>query len=226
MKRIIFILLFFYNMNVKAKDTIYYVFDPMCGWCYGFSHVIQEAAKAYENDFEFVVISGGMVVGEREGPIGDFADYILGVYKRLEETTGVKVGEPYLQKLRDKSLYSSSVVPSIAMKVFEEFKPNKMVEFAGAIQKAMFVDGLDLRSDEVYKKLVQPYGIDTTVFLNKLHSDEYRKKAFDGFKQSAQLGVQGFPAVLAQKNGKYYRISNGFVDKKQLFATLTKLKEM
>jgi putative protein-disulfide isomerase len=90
MKRYIFIIFLSISLpiqakNMQAKDTIFYVFDPMCGWCFGFSGVIKQAAKDYQNDFEFVAISGGMVVGEREGPIGDFADYILGAYKRVEE---------------------------------------------------------------------------------------------------------------------------------------------
>lgn len=42
-KGIIFILLLLTTMFTKAQDTILYVFDPMCGWCYGFSDVIKKS---------------------------------------------------------------------------------------------------------------------------------------------------------------------------------------
>ena len=211
---------------MQAKDTIFYVFDPMCGWCFGFSGVIKQAAKDYQNHFEFVAISGGMVVGEREGPIGDFADYILGAYKRVEETAGVKFGEPYLDQLKTKTLYSSSVVPSIALAVFREFLPTKTVEFAGSLQEALFEQGKDLREDSVYLEMIKPYGINPQLFLERLHLASYKEKAFAGFQQSANFGVQGFPAILALRQGKYYNLANGYTDKKQLYAVLDKLKKM
>jgi protein-disulfide isomerase-like protein with CxxC motif len=38
--------------------------------------------------------------------------------------------------------------------------------------------------------------------------------------------VQGFPAILALRQGKYYNLANGYTDKKQLYAVLDKLKKM
>jgi putative protein-disulfide isomerase len=231
MKRLFFIIFLSLSLhmqanNMQAKDTIYYVFDPMCGWCFGFSGVIKQAAKDYQNDFEFVAISGGMVVGEREGPIGDFADYILGAYKRVEDMAGVKFGEPYLAQLKTKTLYSSSVVPSIALAVFREFLPSRTIEFAGSLQDAMFVHGKDLRDDSVYVEMVKPYGIDPNIFIEKLHEASYKEKAFEGFQQSANFGVQGFPAVLGNRKGKYYNLTNGYSSKKELYAVLDKLKTL
>jgi putative protein-disulfide isomerase len=82
------------------KDRIIYVFDPMCGWCFGFGKVMTEFEATYKDSIDFDVISGGMVVGEREGPVGDFADYILGAYTRVEEYSGMKFGQPYLDQLK------------------------------------------------------------------------------------------------------------------------------
>lgn len=210
----------------QTKDTIIYVYDPMCGWCYGFSGHIRKAADTYAKDFEFEIISGGMVIGEREGPIGDFADYILGAYPRVEEYSGAKFGEPYLNQLKDKSLYSSSMVPSVALEVFKSFKPQEAIQFAAEMQKAYFSEGLDLRSDAVYQKLAKQFGIDETEFLKRLHSIEYKALAEKGFQQSAQLGVQGYPAVLAIKNGKYYALTRGFTTYDELAKLFEKLKTL
>ncbi|MBC7384309.1 MAG: DsbA family protein [Bacteroidia bacterium] len=211
---------------MQAKTKIIYVFDPMCGWCYGFSAVIQKAAQKYAGEFDFEIISGGMVVGEREGPVGDFADYILSAYKRVEEASGVIFGEAYLAQLKTKQLYSSSVKPAIAIEVFKNFHPLQAITFAAALQKAYFMDGLDLSKDEVYKALIKPYGINETIFLKSLNDDAMRKKTYDGFKQAANLGVNGYPAVMAFKNGKYYALTNGFTDYETLEKSLEKIKNL
>jgi putative protein-disulfide isomerase len=53
-----------------------YFYDALCGWCYGFSPVMQKTAEVYQDQFEFQVVSGGMISGSRIGPIGTVAPYI------------------------------------------------------------------------------------------------------------------------------------------------------
>lgn len=198
--------------NNPNKSKIIYVFDPMCGWCYGFSKVMDQYENQHKNKYDFEVISGGMVVGEREGPIGDFADYILSAYKRVEEYSGITYGEPYLAKLRDKSLWSSSVMPSIAIETFKRFEPSHVVEFSSAVQRAYFYEGKDLRNTAVYTELIKPYNINSEAFLTLLQSEEMRLEATRGYQTAANFGVTGYPAVILQHKGKYYMVAKGFTD--------------
>lgn len=200
------------------KDRIIYVFDPMCGWCFGFGKVMEEFEAKHKDSLDFDIISGGMVVGEREGPVGDFADYILGAYKRVEELSGATFGKPYLDQLKTKTLWSSSVQPSIALETFKTFEPEQAVEFAYSIQKAYFADGKDLREESVYKDLIKPYSINENDFITRLNSEEMKKAANDGFQTSANWGVTGFPAVIMVHNNKYYAVARGYTD----IETLTK----
>ncbi len=204
------------NPTRMDKPTIIYVFDPMCGWCYGFSKVMDRFVVEYKDSFDFEIISGGMVVGEREGPIGDFADYVLTAYKRAEEYSGIKFGEPYLAQLRTKKLWTSSVTPSIAIETFKTFNPTYSIEFASAVQRAHFLEGKDLRKDDVYIPLIEKYGINTKAFTSKMHTDEMKLAAERGFKQSSDFGVTGFPCVIIHVNGKYYALTRGFTDYESL----------
>lgn len=54
-----------------------YVYDALCGWCYGFSPIIKQFYKKHKNHFDSIqVVSGGMIRGERIGAIGEVAPYI------------------------------------------------------------------------------------------------------------------------------------------------------
>ena len=42
-----------------------YLFDPLCGWCYGMSPVIQRVRQEFAGRVEVSVLCGGMVTGEQ-----------------------------------------------------------------------------------------------------------------------------------------------------------------
>jgi len=41
------------------KVKLIYYFDALCGWCFGFSPVISQLEKEFEDRLNFEVISGG-----------------------------------------------------------------------------------------------------------------------------------------------------------------------
>lgn len=202
--------------QTMTKDKIIYVYDPMCGWCFGFGKVMSEFHAKNKDSFDFDVVSGGMVVGDREGPVGDFADYILGAYKRVEEYSGMHFGQPYLDQLKSKTLWSSSVKPAIAVEAFKEFNTKDVVEFSHAVQKAYFIDGKDLRNDEVYKNLARAYDINEDDFITKLNSSVIKDRTTEWFKTTSAWGISGYPTVIMVRNGKYYAVARGFTDMETL----------
>lgn len=208
---------------MSTTPKIIYIYDPLCGWCYGFSPVIRKIESEYKDKIDFEIISGGMVIGEREGLIGDFADYILKALPRLEELTGVKFGEPYLSQLRNKSLYQSSLKPSIAVEVFKSFNQKDAIVFASSVQKAHYIDGKDLGDEQVYLDLIRPYSIDPEEYLKRLTSDDYRLETTTLFKMIQEWGITGFPAVILVKNGEFFLIAKGYVDQINLTATIEKI---
>jgi putative protein-disulfide isomerase len=198
----------------------------MCGWCYGFSNTIKDAEKKYSADFDFRIISGGMVLGEREGPIGDFADYILSAYPKVEEYSGMKFGQPYIDQLKTKSLHTSSLLPSIVLEIVKSLDSSKAIQFASAIQKEHFQNGKNLSDSSVYESVLKDLNLDSEKFYKFLNSGEFETIAKEGFEESHHLGVNGYPAVLALINGKYYSISKGFIDSKSLTEILEKVKSI
>jgi len=202
---------------------IIYIYDPLCGWCYGFSPVIRKIQEEYKAKMDFDIISGGMVVGDRVGPVGAFADYILKALPRLEELTGVTFGEPYLAQLKDRSLFLSSLKPCIALEVFKSFNEKDAITFASAMQKAHYIDGKSLEEESVYVDLIKPYNIDSTEFLKRLNSDEFRMETSNQFKMIQEWGITGFPAVILVKDNQFYLIAKGYVDYENLNKTVEKI---
>lgn len=194
--------------------TIIYCYDPYCGWCYGFSGVMKRVAEEYAGQFDFEVLSGGMILPDEPRHIGVMAGYIQKAYKTVEEYSGVKFGEDYLWHIfnPDKSdWFLHSEKPSIALCIFKEYHPGKQVAFAADLQYAHLYEGRDLTDDEAYRHLLEKYSIPADTFYDRLRSNEYKEKAYYEFALVKQLQVSGFPTVLLQAaESKFYLIARGF----------------
>lgn len=215
---IIFLIIFtivFFQTSFKPvqmqKSELIYVYDPLCGWCYGFSPVMMKVKERFADQVKVTVISGGMVTGEREGPVKNVAPFIQSAYKQVEQTSGVKFGDPFIKGvLVDGTMHFSSMPPSIALTVFKSFNEEKSLEFAQSIQNMIYYEGKDFNKVESYLELIKPYGINEKEFQNRFKDSIYQSSTFQEFKFSTQLGVTGFPCVFIKHKGKLHVITKGY----------------
>jgi putative protein-disulfide isomerase len=193
-----------------------YCYDAYCGWCYGFSPVLQRIAIEYKDQLTIEVLSGGMIIHEKPLPINATADYIRDSYLKVEEFTGIKFGTDYLWHILnpDKSdWFPDSTKPAIAMCIFKEWFPDQQVKFAGDLQYALHFEGRDLCDDEAYRHLLLRYGIPADQFYPKLLSAEYLEKAREEFDLVRKLKVTGFPTLLLQETElRFHMLTRGYAD--------------
>jgi len=210
--------------STLPKQKVYYVFDPLCGWCYGFSPVIQQVAKDWKASIEVEVVTGGMVTGDREGIMDPgMARYILSAFPRVEQYTGVTFGTAYKKQLESGKFYSSSVASCRAVVAFRKLRPTSILEFISAIQKEMFIEGSDLQKMEEMAEIASQFGVDKPTFLNMVKSDENSKATESDFKLSSKMGVNGFPALVIEKNGRFEKMTEGYQSKSDIDALFKKL---
>lgn len=192
------------------KPKVLYLYDPMCGWCYGFSSVIDKLEQQYADQVEFEVLSGGMVMGDRVGPVSEVASYIGSGYKRVENLTGMKFGQNFLDLYHEGSYIYSSEKACIAMTVFKETHPDKAISFAHDLQKAFFFDGKSLNDDQTFLDLVQAYDVKPQDFQQKLQDSSYRATTFQEFARVGEYGVGGFPSVIYQSPDTAFLLTEGY----------------
>ena len=197
--------------------TIYYCYDAYCGWCYGFSPVMKAFAEAVAGRAECKAVSGGMMLGEREGPIGIVAPYIKTAYKQVESTTGVKFGQAFLTKiLQDGKTLLSSLPPALAMAVFRESFPGRTIEFAAALQEAIYKDGMAPAIIENYGMPAAEFGLDGLDFVRRMQTPDAKRAARAEFAFTAEMGITGFPAVVLIQGKKGYLLAKGYTPAEQL----------
>jgi len=198
-------------MNSQKKPTIYYAYDALCGWCYGFSPVMKKLYDNYKSEIDFIAISGGMILGNREGKIGKVASYIEKAHKVVEEHSGVQFGEGFLELLRKGEAYFSSLPPALALAVFKDYYPLRSIEFAHALQKAIYYDGIEINKPEMYAPYFAEFGILKEDYMDKIGQQKYFQEAQADFEQVFEWGVTGFPTLFIQTSeNEVQYLSQGF----------------
>lgn len=192
------------------RSTILYIMDPLCGWCYGFSPVMQRLQANYKDRFDFRIIPGGMMIGDRVQPVSAMAGYILKAYKTVEEYTGVTFGEPYLDVLREGTEINNSEPPCRAIHTFQQLQPEHGLDFAHQLQLRSFVAGKSFNDETTYRELAAEFGVDSDEFITKMNSEESRYGTQQEFQWVQAAGITGFPCTVLETGGKYYMLAQGY----------------
>ncbi|MCH2215785.1 MAG: DsbA family protein [Flavobacteriales bacterium] len=190
-----------------------YFYDALCGWCYGFQSVIKELHQEYSPSLEFEVISGGMVLGSRTGPINEVAGYISHAYKRVEGMTGERFGKGFIDgTLEEGSMVFDSFPPAKALRIFKEFRPHGSLAFATEIQKAIYFEGYDPNDPSLYVDLIKPFDISQSDFKILWNTSDYDVRTQEEFLFAQQLNVSAYPSVFFESDSKYHKIAEGYTD--------------
>lgn len=203
------------NQNKKVekmnKVKIIYVYDAICGWCFGFSPTMAKIKEYYKSEIEFEVVSGGLKLGKGAGPIDMVAPYIKTSYQQVEKTCGVKFGDAFINgTLKQGTMILNSLPPAIALSIMKEKYPEKSFEYAALLHKMYYVDGIEPENYEAYGNYAAKLGYDKIEFNKKMKDSSYINKAYKDFEYAQLLGANSFPTVIIEKDGKKEILFKGY----------------
>ncbi|MGC9543653.1 DsbA family protein [Streptomyces sp. UG1] len=172
-----------------------YVFDAYCGWSHEFSRTLREVASRHP-ELPVVVVSGGLFTGPRRMPIREFG-HVPGANAKIAEQTGAEFGDAYERLIADGSFVMDSEAAARGVAALRQFAPDRAAELAMDLQQAFYVDGLSLSEPATYRKLAERAGLDADAVTAAFEAPETREAARADFRLGAELGVTGFPTLLA-----------------------------
>lgn len=217
------ILLGIHTMSAKEKPEIIYVFDPLCGWCYGFSPVIKQAYDTYKDKADFKVLAGGMVIGDQIGPIGRISQFLKKATANVTQRTGAVFSPLFVDTiLNEGTQILSSMEPSIAVQICKTEKPERIFEFMSELHKDIYISGLKTSIPADYKRLAEKMGFDSEKFINELQSASFKAKTEQDFEAASAMGIDSYPAVLLRNKEGFKVISRGYIDWNQFSDILKK----
>ncbi|NSL87310.1 DsbA family protein [Chitinophaga sp. Mgbs1] len=198
---------------------IIYGYDPLCGWCYGFSAHLQQIRAAFRDKVRFTLLNGGIFANTRQTPMEFISAHINRSMPYVTERTGAIFGAHFRQLLLKKEYPYDSEKASVAVTVFRELLPGKVFEFAAAVQTAFFYNGMDIHADSTYLELIRPFDIDPPLFLSKLQSAASRQLTHEEYSAAARYRL-AYPSSLIISPLGTEMLHEGFEPASQVIAKI------
>lgn len=187
-----------------SAATLHYIFDPLCGWCYGAAPLLEIAHAVPGLAVEFH--GGGMMVGANRRQVSpEWRQFVLPHDRRIAEVSGQPFGTAYFDGLlKDHGAVMDSAPPTTAMLAAEELAGQGLA-LLHRIQRAHFVEGRRIAETEVLTELAADIGLDAAAFAAAFHRLEgaaTNAHFQDSRRLLAQVGGQGFPTLALEENGQ------------------------
>jgi putative protein-disulfide isomerase len=137
-----------------------YLFDPLCGWCYGAAPVI--GALAEDADVHLDLLPTGLFSGAGARPMDDgFAAYAWGNDQRIARLTGQVFSDLYRRDvLADRTQMFDSGPATLALTAARESGVASEIAAFHAIQVARYVDGRNTSNLAVLADTLKQIGLD------------------------------------------------------------------
>jgi putative protein-disulfide isomerase len=152
---------------IVSNSDVTYLFDPLCGWCYGATPMLDRLSAS---GVRVELLPTGLFSGSGARPMDEgFAAHAWANDQRIERLTGQKFTQAYrnnVLNIRGTLLDSHAATLGISAAGLED--PSRRLTALKAIQRARYVDGRDIVTVEGVAGVLADSGMaDAAAMLKK-----------------------------------------------------------
>ncbi|MDB6143395.1 MAG: oxidoreductase [Pseudomonas sp.] len=190
------------------KARLLYVMDPMCSWCWGFAPVAEALVQqAQAAGVKLHLVAGGLRTGSGAALEPATQRYILEHWQAVAETTG----QPFRFEGALPNGFVYDTEPACrAVVAARNLDPDSAWTLVKLIQQAFYVEGRDVTQACVLVELAEKAGLPRIEFAEAFDSAEQLAATAADFTWVQDLGIAGFPTLLAERNGQLALLTNGY----------------
>jgi putative protein-disulfide isomerase len=187
--------------------VLHYLYDPLCGWCYGAEPLAWAAATA--RDLQIELHAGALWAQPTQLP-EQTRLYIQQADQRISQLSGQKFGAAYHQGLLlDPTMVLYSRPTIAAVLAAQSLDPSKTLAMLKGIQHAHYEHGKRVVEEGTLLDVAAEIGFDRAEFrdaLDRAPVDEHIAKSRE---LMTRLGAHGFPAFFLQIGEDWYPVPHG-----------------
>ena len=199
-------------------STLHYLYDPLCGWCYGAAPLVKAACQVVTVQAH----GGGMMTGvNRQQITPQLRAYVKQHDARIAQLTGQAFGPAYADGL----LHASGVVldsePPTAAILAAETIAGRGLDMLAKLQIAHYVEGRRIAEPATLSEVAAELGFDVHTFATAFaqHSGAAVQRHIEETRHlMAEIGARGFPSFVLETDGVLQGIDIGsYLGQPQVF---------
>lgn len=195
------------------EPRLIYVMDPMCSWCWGFAPVVEALTQQAAAGGVAVHFVMGGLRQERAAldPVSKVR--ILAHWQAVNARTGQLFN--FHDALPDGLVYNTEPACR-ALVTARALDEQSVAPLAQLIQEAFYTEGRDVTRAHVLVELAEQSGIPRIEFAEMFDREQMHAATAADFTWVQDLGIAGFPTLLAERNGQLALLTNGYQSVEEL----------
>jgi putative protein-disulfide isomerase len=179
------------------QDTLIYVHDPMCSWCWGFEPTRQKIFAAIAGRMQIRRMVGGLAP-DSDAPMPEAMRSMLQqTWQRIEQMIpGTEFNFDFWQKCSPRrSTYPANRAVIAAREQGDEFD----AQMTARIQRAYYLEARNPSDNSTLIELATDIGLDSERFATSLVADATQQKLIAEIQATREMGIGSFPSLAVQK---------------------------
>jgi putative protein-disulfide isomerase len=184
--------------------VLHYIYDPLCGWCYGAEPLVWAATKV--DGLTLRLHAGGLWPQPTRLP-EHTRRYIQQADQRVGQMSGQPYGEPYLNGLLfDSELVLESRPVIAAVLAAQALDASKALPMVRAIQHAHYERGQHVVRESTLREVAAEIGLDGAAFAAALKTVPVDEHIAASQELMNNVGAQGFPTFVLQIGDEWFAV--------------------
>ncbi len=173
-----------------ADNKLYYVYDPMCAWCWGYKPVWQQICQILEGRIEIQYVLGGLAPDSDTPMPKEMQRQIASYWRRIEEYLGTEFNYDFwTNNVPRRSTYPACRAVLAARKQSAE------KQMLTAIQSAYYLEARNPSDSDVLIDLADSIGLDVTRFEADYGSVTLNQEFMRELDFARSIGGNSFPSL-------------------------------
>lgn len=189
------------------QATLYYVYDPMCSWCWGFKPVWQKLCEQLPDSVGVRYVAGGLAPDSQLPMPEEMQLKLQMIWQQIHRQLGTEFNFAFWSECKPRR----STYPSCRAVIAAGLQ-GRLEGMITAIQRAYYLRAMNPSDDETLITLARELGLDVARFREDLNGERVEKRFREQRELTAQLPIQGFPSLVLEVEGAVIPLALNYQD--------------
>ena len=185
----------------EISQTLIYIHDPMCSWCWGFRPVWQQVQRAVAGKLDVRYVLGGLAADTDEPMPEEMRLNVIDNWRRIQrEIPGTEFNYDFWSRCSPRRSTYPACRAIIACRMQQ---PELESEMLLLIQQAYYLLARNPSDLDVLVALAEQLGLDTRQFVDDIQSEVCQNVLLEEIEFCREINIFSFPSLVIKQGESY-----------------------
>ena len=203
------------------QNTLIYVHDPMCSWCWGFEPTRQKIFAALSERMPIRRLVGGLAPDSDVPMPVEMQSMLQHTWQRIEQhIPGTEFNFEFWQKCSPRrSTYPANRAVIAARQQDEAFD----AQMTARIQRAYYLEARNPSDNSTLIELATEIGLDAEQFEADLVAESIQQQLIAEITSTREMGIDSFPGLAVAKDDGLHHIGLNYTEAEKMLSEIESL---